>query len=596
MLYYEDGANTYFIDNATEMVINLELASKKLTLINGLQRAFRKGGNFNFMKPNTSFREYAAIAIFLLIVSCMILLSLYSMPITVNAQAESRTESPLSSQTTFPGSGFGLIPDGGSGCAPSPGAARDITFSVTGIPSAPSSVSVSMTFGSPVHTWMGDIVATLISPNGANKTIFGRTGATAAGSAGDSSDLGATYVFSDNAPAPPSGGWWQESTVRDATTIMTAGTYRTTDSGGAGATNPMPFTNLTSAFSGLATSNGTWTLRFTDGCSGDTGSVTAASLTLSAGNTLQQHVADYDGDGKTDFTVVRNTGGGSGGQITWFVGPATGGFTAQPWGISTDFFLAGGDYDGDHKTDITVWRQGTQGYFYILQSSNSTIRAVPFGQTGDDPTVEGDYSGDGKTDPAVYRDGASTGAQSFWYYLASSGPLNGQIVVTQWGQNGDFPAPGDYNGDHKNDFCVQRNSGINGAAVIYEHDGTGGPDVAGPTTATFWGYPTDVIVPGDYDGDGKTDIAVVRSNAGAINWYIRNSSNGSFTAIPWGLNGPDSPTQGDYDGDGRTDVAVWRTSADPSANAFYYNGTLTGVGARQWGLQGDYPVANYNTH
>src|SRR5262249_14272011 len=106
---------------------------------------------------------------------------------------------------------------------------------------------------------------------------------------------------------------------------------------------------------------------------------------------------DFDGDGKTDFVVVRNTGGGVNGQLTWYY-QQTGGPSsfAVPWGLNSDWVLTQ-DFDGDLKDDIAIWRPGAGGVagFYILQSSDNTFRFDQFGQTGDVPSVTADYDGDG---------------------------------------------------------------------------------------------------------------------------------------------------------------------------------------------------------
>ncbi len=301
---------------------------------------------------------------------------------------------------------------------------------------------------------------------------------------------------------------------------------------------------------------------------------------------------DYNGDDKTDYVVVRNTGGGSGGQVTWFIHNGTTS-TQTPWGISTDFFVSG-DFDGDDKADITVYRPTTapNSFFYSLRSTNNTLRAAELGATGDDPTVVGDYDGDDIDDYAVYRGGASAGQQSFWYYRGSA-TANGGITFVQFGQNGDFPAPGDYDGDNKNDFCVQRNNGSGQGIFILRQSSTN-------TTRTVqWGTSSDLILPGDYDGDGKDDFAVARGSGGQILWSVL-SSNGT-TVIhygqPWGLSATDFPVQGDYDGDGKIDIAVWRPNADVQQNFFYIRQSSTNtLRAFEWGQQGDYPVANYNSH
>ena len=48
---------------------------------------------------------------------------------------------------------------------------------------------------------------------------------------------------------------------------------------------------------------------------------------------------DFDGDLKTDWAIVRNTGGGPNGQLTWFSLTQTGVVTVTPWGLAGDFVV-----------------------------------------------------------------------------------------------------------------------------------------------------------------------------------------------------------------------------------------------------------------
>lgn len=498
----------------------------------------------------------------------------------------------VSPSATFPANAatLGAIPD--NDCDASGG--RRVTFTVSGLTGAPSEVAVSMTFN-PTHTWVGDVDVFLSAPGGTPSfEIFTFTNPGNTGF-GDNSDLTGPYNFTDSA----TNGWWAAANATGAMSAIPAGDYRTASSTGAN-------TNLTAAFAGVTNPNGTWTMRFNDCAEGDTGGVSAASLTINTGGgggTNVQHVVDYDGDGKTDPSVVRNTGGGATGQVTWYHDLSSDNptpFFQRDFGIATDDFVPE-DYDGDGKTDIAVWRSGPPfgSFFYIFQSMTNTVRVENFGQIEDDPTVTADYTGDGKADPAVYRDGATPADKSFWFYRASSGPLAGQIVYTQWGQGGDFPSPGDYNGDGRADFNVQRNNGF-GQAAFLRRNGTGGGDPGGNADSVVVFGPFNQfnrIVPGDYDGDGMTDIGILDLSGNNILWSIRYTATGAVFQQFWGLSANDFAVQGDYNSDGRTDLAVWRPNADATMNFFYPFSIPTGMlPPVEWGQLGDFPVANYNTH
>ncbi len=297
--------------------------------------------------------------------------------------------------------------------------------------------------------------------------------------------------------------------------------------------------------------------------------------------------SDFDGDGKTDYGILRQGSAGKANQLAWFIKLNGGSDIRRDWGLTSDTAVPA-DYDGDGKEDIAVWRPSpTPSTLYVLRSSDSTFTFGQLGISGDIPIVR-DYTGDGKADFAVYR--GSTG--TFWYN-PSSGPFLGRPVAVPFGvpasgSTPDYPDSGDFNGDGKADFCVVHNTG--GTATFNIRYGTDSTAAGSPDTTTYFGrFTSDFAVSGDFDGDGKTDLALTRFESGQLVWYFLPSTGGQYQRLAWGLQN-DLQVPGDYDGDGKTDFAIWRGSATAGATAFYVLGSQSGFLFQQWGTNADTPV------
>jgi hypothetical protein len=185
-----------------------------------------------------------------------------------------------------------------------------------------------------------------------------------------------------------------------------------------------------------------------------------------------------------------------------------------------------------------------------------------------------DYNNDGLADLAVFRPSTAPDPVKNWFmrlsaagspgsYSSSDDLLGRHDVDTSF-----MPVPGDYNGDGRTETAVFQKS----AGLWYIRES---PFPAAYYTVP-WGSPevdSDIVpVPADYDGDGITDIAVWGRHTAT--WNIRKSTGGEMTkqlgAISYDPNLV--PVPRDYDGDGKADVAVW----SPHDGHWFYRSSANG--------------------
>lgn len=467
--------------------------------------------------------------------------------------------------------------------------------------------STSPVVGATLRIWRG-------RPGDAGSTIV--FGDTATNLLGSSTDALLYRIANSGPPTNPIPGTtrkvWQTNINVSPAAELTAGNYWIDfqiNAGSAG--NFAPGVTVTGARAlpawnarQFTSSTGTW-LDLTDvgnpASAGDVpqdlpfkleGSVSGAPLAP------RSRTLDFNGDNRTDLGVARSTS--VSGQSTWWIndGATVNGI---PWGLGVGF--AGGDiatpkdFDGDGKADLSVWRSNNGGsngsYYFTLQSSNSVVVATQFGHTGDDPTIVEDYDGDGKVDYAVFRAtpgaGDPCGGQSVWYYRPSGNP-SVPYSYACWGTTGDRPYPGDFDGDGKGDIVVVRNTG--GSAVHYQMLSGGAINVLN------YGLSGDKFVSSDFDADGRTDLCAVRdSGTRHFDWFVTLSGNGQFFAVGWGATATDYLVPGDYDGDGKSDIAVWRSGSGGDNGYFYQLRSSSSPTAEKFGKSTaafgapDYPVA-----
>ncbi len=152
-----------------------------------------------------------------------------------------------------------------------------------------------------------------------------------------------------------------------------------------------------------------------------------------------------------------------------------------------------------------------------------------------------------------------------------------------------FAAPGDYDGDGKSDLGLALVNKSSGTTVWAARLASG----ASPLLYTF-PVPGDALVLGKFDKNSPRftpGVVYVRSASKPLEWYIKTVQGGQ-AAFPFGRPGDIIPNLGDVDCDGVTDIIVVRDEKN-SQNVMVKNwyvalsGTPLQVAKVQWGKPGD---------
>jgi uncharacterized delta-60 repeat protein len=139
-----------------------------------------------------------------------------------------------------------------------------------------------------------------------------------------------------------------------------------------------------------------------------------------------------------------------------------------------------------------------------------------------------------------------------------------------------YTAPFDFDGDGKSDISVVRPPNYNWYALYSSNNSF--------VLQNQFGASGDILAPADYNFDGKCDVAIFRQSNGQW-WYNPPSGQHTFAAI-WGQAG-DKPIPSDWDGDGKSDFIVFR----PSNGVWYRLSSGTGqMSFLQFGIAEDIPL------
>jgi hypothetical protein len=268
---------------------------------------------------------------------------------------------------------------------------------------------------------------------------------------------------------------------------------------------------------------------------------------------------DFNGDGKPDFVTANDKSN----NVSVLLNNGSGGFyPATNYTVGTRaIFIATGDFNGDGKPDLAVVNQDSNNVSVLLNNGSGSFSSATNYTVGTRPNsiITGDFNGDSKLDLAV-----ANGSSNNVSVLLNNGS-GGFGATTNFAAEITDPSSittGDFNSDGKADLAVassySQSSNSKSVSVLL-NNGSGNFDTANQFAAVGHPYTFSPLTTGDFNGDGKADLALGDHSRyiGNISVLLNNGSGdfGTINSIVLFRN-PYFMTTGDFNSDGKTDLVT----------------------------------------